>query len=457
VSTRSESRRAGEITSRTSPKLVLMNVSIPYRDAFAHWAAEQNIEVVTCASHTALGRPADTSLCVYESMEGEDLINSIPALLKTIRAAPLVILAPRISISATVQLVRAGVQEVIEIPASAPDVLARAAARATSVGVGSPDRSLVGSGPAMTRVCRELAAVAPIATTVLITGETGTGKGLAARALHDLSSREERPFVQVDCSSLAESVIESELFGHERGAFTGAMGARAGRFEIAQDGTVFLDEIGELKPALQAKLLRVLHDRVYERIGSSNTRLMSARVIAATNRDLELEVQSGNFRRDLYFRLNVFRIEMPPLRERLEDLPRLVETGLENLAKQLRVRVPPISASFYELLAAQTWPGNIRELMNLLERLLIRHHAGLLDESSIGDLLDSPVHGARNRDRVPKELPAPGSEQERAILESELGAAGGNISRVARRLGIARSTLRYRLARYDLDSLLPRD
>jgi len=434
-----------------------MNVSIPYRDAFSQWAAEQNIEVVTCARHAALGRPADTSLCVYESMEGEDLINSIPALLKIIRAAPLVILAPRISISATVQLVRAGVQEIIEIPASAPDVLARAAARATSVGIGSSDHSLVGSGPAMTRVRRELAAVAPIATTVLITGETGTGKGLAARALHDLSSREERPFVQVDCSSLAESVIESELFGHERGAFTGAMGARAGRFEVAQNGTVFLDEIGELKPALQAKLLRVLHDRVYERIGSSNTRLMSARVIAATNRDLDLEVQSGNFRRDLYFRLNVFRIEMPPLRERLEDLPGLVETGLENLGKQLRVRVPPISASFCELLAAQSWPGNIRELMNLLERLLIRHHAGLLDESSIGDLLDFPVHSPRNRDRVPKELPAPGSEQERAILESELAAAGGNISRVARRLGVARSTLRYRLARYDLDSLLPRD
>jgi DNA-binding NtrC family response regulator len=434
-----------------------MNVSIPYRDAFSQWAAEQNIEVVTCARHAALGRPADTSLCVYESMEGEDLINSIPALLKIIRAAPLVILAPRISISATVQLVRAGVQEIIEIPASAPDVLARAAARATSVGIGSSDHSLVGSGPAMTRVRRELAAVAPIATTVLITGETGTGKGLAARALHDLSSREERPFVQVDCSSLAESVIESELFGHERGAFTGAMGARAGRFEIAQDGTVFLDEIGELKPALQAKLLRVLHDRVYERIGSSNTRLMSARVIAATNRNLDLEVQSGNFRRDLYFRLNVFRIEMPPLRERLEDLPGLVETGLENLGRQLRVRVPPISASFYELLAAQSWPGNIRELMNLLERLLIRHHAGLLDESSMGDLLDFPVHSPQNRDRVPKELPAPGSEQERAILESELAAAGGNISRVARRLGVARSTLRYRLARYDLDSLLPRD
>jgi DNA-binding NtrC family response regulator len=434
-----------------------MEVSNPYRDAFSRWAAEQNIEVVSCARHTALGQSTDTSLCVYESMKGEDLVNSIPALAKIIRAAPLVVLASRISISATVQLVRAGVEEVIEIPASAPDVLARAAARATSLSIGAPDRLLVGSGPAMRKVRRELAAVAPIATTVLITGETGTGKSLVARALHDLSSEEERPFVHVDCSSLAESVIESELFGHERGAFTGAMGTRAGRFEIAQDGTVFLDEIGELKPALQAKLLRVLHDRVYERVGSSTTRRMSARVVAATNCDLELAVQSGAFRRDLYFRLNVFRIAMPALRERLEDLPGLVETGLENLAKRLRMRVPPIPGSFYERLAAHSWPGNVRELMNLLERLLVRHRAGLFEESSIDDLLDFREHGTQHRNHEPGTLPAPGSEQERAIFEAELAATGGNISRVARRLGIARSTLRYRLARYDLDSLLPRD
>jgi DNA-binding NtrC family response regulator len=449
--------RTGKFASRPAPKIVLIDVSNPYRDAFAQWAAERNIEVVRCARHTALAQPAETTLSVYESMPGEDLVNNIPAFGKIIRAAPLVILAPRVSISATVQLVRAGVQEVIEIPASARDVLARAAARATNLGTGISEHALVGCGPAMRRIRRELEAVAPIDTTVLITGETGTGKGVAARALHDLSSREERPFVQVDCSSLAESVIESELFGHERGAFTGAMGTRAGRFEIAQNGTIFLDEIGELKPTLQAKLLRVLHDREFERIGSSDTLRMSARVVAATNRDLDLEVQSGNFRRDLYFRLNVFRIEIPPLRDRLEDLPGLVETGLENLARRLQVRVPPVSTAFLELLTAQDWPGNVRELMNLLERLLVRHHAGLLDPSSIGDLLDSPVSRGGYRHPIPEKLPAPGSERERKFLEAELRAAGGNISRVARRLGIARSTLRYRLGRYDVDSLLLRD
>ena len=171
VSSRSESRRTEKSSSQPSTKLVLMEVSNPYRDAFSRWAAEQNIEVVSCARHTALGQSTDTSLCVYESMKGEDLVNSIPALAKIIRTAPLVVLASRISISATVQLVRAGVQEVIEIPASAPDVLARAAARATSLGVGALDRLLVGSGPPMRRVRRELAAVAPIATTVLITGQ----------------------------------------------------------------------------------------------------------------------------------------------------------------------------------------------------------------------------------------------------------------------------------------------
>jgi DNA-binding NtrC family response regulator len=439
------------------PKLILIGISNPYRDALANWAAGQQVDVVSCDKPIELEMASGPALCVYESPEPENLVNRISVLRKSIRSAPLVILSPAISMAETVQLVEAGARDVIQIPESASQVVARVAARATSLNPGNRDHRLIGRGFAMRGVHRELAAVAPTDSVVLITGETGTGKGLAARIIHDLSRRNDHAFVQVDCSSLAEPLIESELFGHERGAFTGATGTRIGRFEAAERGTIFLDEIGELNMVLQSKLLRVLHDCVYERVGESKTRIMSARVVAATNRDLEAEVRAGRFREDLFFRLNVFRIEMPPLRERLEDLPNLVEIGLEKIATRLMVPLPTIPDSFYERLATHRWPGNVRELMNLLERFLVQHHAGLFDASRLAHLLDFHSPEPTPSPCESQLLPPAGSDAERALLAETLAATGGNISRVARRLGLARSTLRYRLNRHDLASLIPID
>ena len=312
--------------------------------------------------------------------------------------------------------------------------------------------------PAIRRIHREVEAVAPLRSTVLITGETGTGKGVMARRIHDLSNRKARPFVHVDCAALAANLIESELFGHGRGAFTGATGQRIGRFEAAGDGTIFLDEVGELPPRLQSKLLRVLQDRSFERIGDNQPLQMSARVIAATNRDLEAEVRQGHFREDLFYRLDVFRLEMPALRDRAEDIPGLIASGIEAIAEDLRLLPPALPDVFLERLKHHAWPGNLRELMNVLERLVIRHSAGLLGDLTPDQLFSrQPRNGTSPQSPDVGPLLADGSRSEREILEAELTASGGNVSRVARRLGIARSTLRNRIASHHLKHLIPSD
>ena len=431
---------------KTPPRLLLIDVSQHYYGAFSDWAAEEGVEVVVCDRQTVAGYSRETVLCVYQSFQGEDIVDCACDLVSEARAVPVVILAPRISIAETAQIMEAGVRDVIRIPATAEDVLARAAARARRSASELPEQRLVGESSAIRRVRRELCAVSTLGSTVLITGETGTGKGLAARLLHELSPRRRRAFVHLDCSGLAESLIESELFGHDRGAFTGAVAPRIGRFETAAGGTLFLDEIGELSLALQAKLLRVLHDQVYERVGSNHPRVMSARIVAATNSDLESEVRNGNFRRDLFFRLNVIRVEMPALRDRREDIPILVQFLIQQLATRLRIAAPVVTAAFVSELARHDWPGNIRELMNVLERFLIQHHAGLLDTSLPNHLIGSPERISIPANSLTQNFPPSGRAEESRFLETELAAAGGNISRLARKLGVARSTLRYRIS-----------
>jgi transcriptional regulator with GAF, ATPase, and Fis domain len=237
--------------------------------------------------------------------------------------------------------------------------------------------ALVGEGEALREVRRQIARLAALPTTVLVLGETGTGKGVVARALHAGGVRSARPFVHVDCAGLPEALFESELFGHERGAFTGAVAARAGRAEAAGDGTLFLDEVGELAPRLQAKLLRLLQERCFERVGGGATRPFRARVVAATNLDLEAAVRAGAFRRDLWFRLDVARIVLPPLRERREDLPALVTALLARIAARLGVPCPPLDPGLAVRLASHDWPGNVRELENALERWLVGCERGV--------------------------------------------------------------------------------
>jgi two-component system response regulator HydG len=322
---------------------------------------------------------------------------------------------------------------------------------------------LVGRSTAVSFLLREIDKIASTDTTVLLTGETGTGKGLVARRIHALSRRSSQPFVHVDCASLAENIIESELFGHERGSFTGAHERRVGRFEQAERGTIFLDEIGELDPRIQAKLLRVLQDRQYERIGGGRTLTMGARVIAATNVDLETAMVQKRFRADLYFRLRVLVLVLPPLRKRLEDIPDLVRHGLADIAERVGRSVPRIDDSFMEALLRHSWPGNVRELLNALERVVVLADGSPLAGADLPRLLDGP-HLA---------LPAPVQEPvldpaledgelcdgrpDREEIASVLMATGGNVARSARRLKLPRSTLRYQIRSLRLQHLIPSD
>jgi formate hydrogenlyase transcriptional activator len=238
---------------------------------------------------------------------------------------------------------------------------------------------IVGKSPALSKVLSLVETVAPTSSTVLILGETGTGKELVARAIHDRSPRRERPLVKVNCSAISAGLVESELFGHVRGAFTGAVAPRTGRFEVADGGTIFLDEVGELPPETQVKLLRVLQEREIEPVGSSRSRKVDVRVIAATNRDLEAAVAAGRFRADLYFRLNVFPIVVPPLRERAGDVALLAHYFADRFAREQGKTVERIAPEALRRLSAYAWPGNVRELSNVIERAVVLARGPMLD------------------------------------------------------------------------------
>jgi transcriptional regulator with GAF, ATPase, and Fis domain len=299
----------------------------------------------------------------------------------------------------------------------------------------------VAASAAMRGVLREVERAAALATTVLLLGETGVGKGLVARALHRRSPRHPLPFVHADCAALAPSVLESELFGHERGAFTGAVAQRIGRLERAGAGTLFLDEIGELDAALQGRLLRVLQDREFERVGSSEPRRFAARIVAATQRDLATDVRAGRFRADLFYRLDVIRIAIPPLRARREDVAPLCDALLARIAARNGLSPPRLDASAREALACHAWPGNVRELENVLERLVARFPDGGVGGCDVRDALGTELVALA--DRV-CEAPIAGSEIARAVRD-----ANGNVAAAARLLGLPRTTLRRRLAHLD--------
>src|SRR6058998_1014693 len=300
---------------------------------------------------------------------------------------------------------------------------------------------IVGSAASLRQVLAQVAKVAPTDSTVLILGETGTGKELIARAIHKRSRRASRAFIRVNCAAIPTSLIASELFGHEKGAFTGALQRRLGRFEAADGGTIFLDEIGELPPETQIALLRVLQEREIERLGSSHPIGVDVRVVAATNRDLEAAVERGGFRQDLFYRLNVFPIRIPPLRERLDDVPVLVEYLVERFAKRAGKKITRIEQRTMALLQAYAWPGNVRELQNVIERavILCEGDTFALDESWL------KAKG-----------PPAGGEQERATIEAALAATQGRVAGrtgAAAKLGIPRQTLDSKIRALRIDKL----
>jgi DNA-binding NtrC family response regulator len=302
-------------------------------------------------------------------------------------------------------------------------------------------RDMISKSPAMQSVFELARAAAKSPSTVLILGESGTGKDLLARAIHAESDRANRPFVPVSCAALTETLLESELFGHERGAFTGANTRHAGKFESASGGTLFLDEIGDISPKLQLDLLRVLEERRVTRVGGTGSIPVDVRVVAATNRDLARSVEEGHFRKDLYYRLNVIPLTIPPLRDRKEDIPLLVDHLLERLAVETGKRIEEVSEEALARLLAHTWPGNVRELRNVLERGIVLAHGTVLRPEHLGDLGEAGTTGAG---------PLSLEEMERRHVADVLRQTDGNVSQAARVLGIDRATLYAKIRKYDL-------
>ena len=294
---------------------------------------------------------------------------------------------------------------------------------------------IVGNSPALESVLAEVERVAPTDSTVLVQGETGTGKELIARAIHNLSARCGRPFVKLNCAAIPFDLLESELFGHEKGAFTGAIAQKIGRFEMADTGTLFLDEIGDLPLAVQPKLLRVLQEQEFERLGNGRTRRIDVRLVAATHRDLAQMVADNEFRSDLYYRLNVFPVPVPPLRERREDIRQLVGHFVEVFARRMGKHIEQIPETTMSALIAYRWPGNVRELQNLIERAVIRSDEGVLPNP----LPASPANAS-------PPIAAKGTlrDHEAALILGTLREAGGMIGGprgAAARLGLKRTTL----------------
>ncbi|MBS1876238.1 MAG: sigma-54-dependent Fis family transcriptional regulator [Acidobacteria bacterium] len=297
--------------------------------------------------------------------------------------------------------------------------------------------NIIAEHPSMVRTLALVRKVAATNATVLVTGESGTGKEILARLIHDNSTRADRVFVAVNCAALSPTLIESELFGHEKGAFTGAGGQHSGRFERAHGGTLFLDEIGELDANLQTKLLRVLQERTFERVGGARQITVDVRVVAATNRDLKSQVKDGAFRQDLYYRISAFPIEAPPLRERGSDIVKLARFFLGRAARDMGKPAPGLSTEAEAALMSYAWPGNVRELENMMERAAILADGEVaLDDLAIAD--DAPSRPLRFTDI------------ERKAIEDALADNGGNRTRAARQLGISLRTLQYRLKEYGL-------
>ena len=392
---------------------------------------------------------------------GPDGLETLTRMRDRGRSAPVIMMSGKAQLTDAVRAVKLGAFQFLEKPLTLEAVLVtvrsalelnrtRAENRALHAELARRG-TLIGSGAAMQQVRALISRVAPTEARVLITGESGTGKELVAAAIHEESQRKGRPFVTVNCAAIPRDLVESEMFGHERGSFTGATERRIGRFELAHGGTLFLDEVGDLSQEAQAKLLRTLETGELQRIGAETVTHIDARVVAATNRRLDDAVSNGGFREDLFFRLNVFPIHLPPLRERLEDLPALVA----HLAERVR---PRHAATFTEValetLASYSWPGNIRELANLVERLSILS-GPVVDAPAVRQVLRGPSSSPPSAGSPPVQLGRPLNEAldefERSFIGAALAQAEGNMAEAARILQTDRANLYRRMRRLGLE------
>ena len=310
--------------------------------------------------------------------------------------------------------------------------------------------NIVGRSEAMREIFATIDRVAPTRATVLLCGESGVGKDMIARAIHHHSPRADRPFVKINCTALPENLMESELFGYEKGAFTGANASKPGKFEQADTGTVFLDEIGDVPGSIQVKLLRILQEREFERLGSNKTRHIDVRVLAATNVDLRAALEQGTFREDLYYRLNVLPMNIPPLRDRKEDIPFLANHFIRKFRKDMGSRVESISEGAMERLLGYPWPGNVRELENVIERSMVLAGGSVLEPADIKLDMAPKARAAAVDSFLPDGVTL--DQYEQSIIKEALNRANGNKSQAARLLGLTRNALRYRLTQMGIES-----
>ncbi len=433
------------------------------RESLAAWLKEDGYRVDTAASgREAIEKSRAKDYAIYfvdlKMPGGIDGIETMMQIRKLRRDASIIIITAYATVDTAIAAMKEGAQEYIVKPCNLEEI-SLLVTRIIKVRTLQRENEMlkkrlrktysmhdiISKNPKMQEIFRLIRDVANLRSTVLIQGESGTGKELVARAIHASSDRADLPFVGVSCAALAETLLESELFGYEKGAFTGAVSQKKGKFEQADRGTIFLDEIGDIAPKLQMDLLRVLQERTFYRVGGSQEIRVDVRVIAATNVNLQEAVREGRFRDDLFYRLNVINIQIPPLRERLEDIPLLARHFVEQLSLELGKDVEDISEDALQLLLTHTWPGNVRELENSIERALVTSRSRLLTRPDFSFLAKE----AEGHD--PFSLPAVTlQELEKQAIESAIKRTRGNIKEAAAQLGIERSTLYDKIKKYEI-------
>ena len=436
------------MTKKEQARILVAEDDPSMRELVARILGESGHEVTTAedgiAAIARLSQPFDLVITDMR-MPGADGSQVLAKSRERWPTTPVVVLTAFGSIPGAVDAMRLGAFDYLAKPLPNPQALRDVVQRALEgrpAADGAVAMPVVAEDPAMREVVDTARRVAAAESTVLLLGESGTGKEVVARLIHEASPRARGPFVAVSCAALSETLLESELFGHERGAFTGAQARHEGTFEQADGGTLMLDEVGETSPALQAKLLRVLQERRFQRVGGEQEIAVDVRLVAATNRDLEAAVAAGQFREDLYYRLAVFPIRIPPLRDRPADVVPLTEHFLHLLTRGPGRTQPELTGAARDALLAHRWPGNVRELQNVVERSLILAGAGPIRPEDLG--LGSAAPKASSGE--PTTLKA----MERRAIEAALAAEDGNRRRAAKRLGIALRTLQYKIKEYGL-------
>jgi DNA-binding NtrC family response regulator len=445
-------------------RLLIVDDEADGRDALAELAQRWGYEVLTASDGTEALRRAiewhpDVLLTdlVMPNMDGLWLLRALRAELPDV---PVLLLTGRGTVQTAVQAIKEGAYDFIEKPLEPSrlrvalehalekkETLREVQALRRHLAKMAPGTDLIGQGPAMHEVVELVKRVAASNASVVVTGDSGTGKEVVARAIHGLSPRKDKPFVALNCSAIPATLMESELFGYERGAFTGADQRRIGNFEMAHGGTLFLDEIGELPLEMQGKLLRVLEERRLRRLGGKGEIEIDARVLCATNRELKEEVRAGRFREDLFFRLHVFTIRLPPLRERPEDIPLLVHHFIEKFSGETGKHVKGVTPAAMEVLRAHAWPGNIRELRNTVERAMILVDGDMIGEEQLPPDM-RPRAGGGGEAALGLQLGMELKEVEKQYILSSLRRNRGNKARTAEQLGISEKTLYNKLHRY---------